>query len=128
MENIGKINGYNVSTNYRWQQEEKEGLSKEAKTENKAAEKAEQQVSEKEVFNYIGGYNAAFIKPAENKSVNELLAKYITPESEARITSFVKGLEADYENAFATTTSEFPEISQKAAGEIALAYINASYK
>jgi hypothetical protein len=39
----------------------------------------------------------------------------------------MQGFEADYDEAFSITADEFPEISEKAAGDIALAYINASY-
>ena len=39
----------------------------------------------------------------------------------------MKGFEADYEEAFNIASNEFPEISEQAAGDLALAYINSSY-
>ena len=53
--------------------------------------------------------------------------KYVNAEQMARIESFMKGFEADFDEVSATALNEFPDITQEAASNIALAYINQTY-
>jgi hypothetical protein len=125
MSNINPLK-FGVTGNQYIQKDTKEDLAKQTTNESVAEKEQKKQLGSNDVFGFLAAQNADLIpvKPTRTYEVS----KYVNAEQEARITSFVKGLEADYEDAFATTTNEFPEISQKAAGEIALAYINASYK
>ena len=124
--NVSRINGYNVGANYTRQQEAKEDLTKK-QTESKKENASAQQANPNEVFNFIGGYNAAFVKPAEKKSVNvaEMLAKYITPESEARIAESMGLLAAKVDTITNVAMDEFG-IEEKFATDIALATVNAT--
>ena len=101
-------------------------LTKKSTNETVAENQQKKQFGSNEVFGFLAAQNADLIpvKPTRTYEVS----KYVTPEQQARIESFVKGLEASYDEALAITADEFPEISQKAAGEIALAYVNASQK
>ena len=124
--NVSRINGWNVAANYAKQQEAQEDLTqKQSEDKKEAAE--QKQANPNEVFNFIGGYNAALIKPAEKKSVNvaEMLAKYITPESEARIAESMGLLAAKVDNIANVAMDEFG-IEEKFATDIALATVNAT--
>ena len=128
MSNINPLK-FGVTGNQYIQKESNEDATKQAANESVANQDSQKKLSSDDVLgfeNAKAAYNKSAIHIANTRTYN--VSKYVDAASEARITGFVKGLEADYEEAFATTTNEFPEISQKAAGEIALAYINASYK
>ena len=124
--NVSRINGWNVAANYAKQQETKEELTQN-QSEDKKETAEQKQANPNEVFNFIGGYNAALVKPAEKKSVNvtEMLAKYITPESEARIAESMGILAAKVDNITSVAMDEF-DIEEKFATDIALATVNAT--
>ena len=125
MSNINPLK-FGVTGNQYFKKDTNEDLSKGAANEQKTAENAKKQIGSNEVLGFMAAQNTDLIpvKPTRTYEVS----KYVTPEQEARIAQSVKGLEADYEEAFSIAANEFPDISEKAAGEIALAYINASYK
>ena len=58
MNNIGKINGYNVAPNYMLQQESKEDLSKQATNESVAGKDEQKQVSSNDVYGFLAARNA----------------------------------------------------------------------
>ena len=72
----------------------------------------------------MAAQNLAFVPTKTTRTIN--VSKYVTPEQEARIAGFMKGFEADYEEAAAIAQNEFG-VDEKTAGSIALAYINATY-
>lgn len=125
MSNINPFK-FGITGNPYIQKEQKEDLTKQSKNETVAEKQETKQLNSSEVFGFLAAQNADLIpvKPTRTYEVS----KYVTPEQQARIESFVKGLEASYDEALAITADEFPEISEKAAGEIALAYVNASQK
>ena len=125
MSNINPLK-FGVTGNQYIQKDLKEDLTQQAKQEGLAESTEKKQLGSNEVFGFLAAQNADLIpvKPTRTYEVS----KYVTPEQQARIESFVKGLETSYDEALAITADEFPEISSKAAGEIALAYVNASQK
>ena len=125
MSNINPLK-FGVTGNQYIQKDSKEDLAKQTANEFVAEKEEKKQLGSNDVFGFLAAQNADLIpvKPTRTYEVS----KYVTPEQQARIEGFVKGLEAKYDDALAITIDEFPEISQKAAGEIALAYINASQK
>lgn len=124
MSNINPLK-FGVTGNQYFKQEAKEDLTKGAAKEHKAEEKAHKQLGSNEVFGFLAAQNADLIPVKAQKTVD--VSKYVTKEQEARIADFMKGFEADFDEAFNIAADEFPEISEKAASDIALAYINASY-
>lgn len=94
-------------------------------TEGKQGEKQNKEVDSKEVLGYLAAQNLDMVPVRAKKNVD--VAKYVSNEQEARIAEFMKGFEADYDEAFSLAKEEFPEISDRLAGDLALSYINASY-
>ncbi len=123
MSNINPLK-FGVSGNQYFRQETKEDLSKNTEKESQT-QQSKKQIGSNEVFGFLAAQNADLIPVKTQKTVE--VSKYVTPEQEARIADFMKGFEADFDEAFNIATDEFPEISERAAGNIALAYINASY-
>ncbi len=124
MANINPIR-FGVTGNSYYKQDSEKDLAKTPAKEQKAAEKQHKQLGSNEVLGYLSAQNADLIPVKAQKTLD--VSKYVTKEQEARIAAFVKGYEADYAEAFNIAANEFPEISEKAAGDLALAYINASY-
>ncbi len=83
------------------------------------------QVSGSDVLNYMAAQNAAFVPTGGPKTVN--VSDYVNAEQKTRIEDFMKGFEADYEEMLALTLEEFPDLSEGAAGAIALGYIDETY-
>lgn len=83
------------------------------------------QVSGNDVLNFMAAQNAAFVPASGPKTVN--VSDYVNAEQKARIEDFMKAFEADFEEISAMTMDEFPELSEGAASEIALAYIDTKY-
>ena len=110
------ITGYN-------RPEEKQVIQEkpEQKKENR---KEHKQVGQEEVLSFLSMQNVDVI-PKSSKTFN--VSNYVTEEQEARIAEFMKGFEADFDNASAIAKEEFPGIEQRTADNIALAYINATY-
>ncbi len=94
-------------------------------TEGKQGEKQNKEVDSKEVLGYLAAQNLDMVPLQAKKNVD--VSKYVSSEQEARIAEFMKGFEADYDEAFSIAKNEFPEVSDKLAGDLALSYINASY-
>lgn len=83
------------------------------------------QVNGSDVLNYMATQNAAFVPTNATKTVN--VADYVNAEQKTRIEDFMKAFEADFEEISAMTMDEFPDLSEGAASEIALAYIDSTY-
>lgn len=117
---------FGVTGNQYIQKESKEDLLKQNANEPVPEKQVQKQIGSNEIMGFLAAQNADLIpvKPTRTYEVS----KYVTPEQEARIAGFIQGLEASYNEALAITADEFPEISGKAAEEIALAYVNASQK
>ena len=104
---------------------------KEGKQETVKEEKANLQpeakknVDSKEVLGFLASQNADLIPAKVKRTVD--VSKYVTPEQAERISGFVKGFENDYDVVSQTAMQEFSDLSESAAGSIALAYINATY-
>ena len=124
MSNINPIK-FGVTGNQYFKQDAKEDLTKNTAKEQKAEENKQKQLGSNEVFSFLAAQNADLIPVKAHRTVD--VSKYVNKEQEARIASFMKGFEADFDDAFNVAINEFPEISEKTAGDIALAYINASY-
>jgi hypothetical protein len=124
MTNINPIK-FGIAGNQYYKQEAKEDLTKNTTKEAKTNENQQKQLNSNDVLGFMAAQNADIIPVKTQKTID--VSKYVTPDQEARITAFMQGFEADYDEAFSITADEFPEISEKAAGDIALAYINASY-
>lgn len=123
MSNINPLK-FGVTGNQYFKQETKEDLSKHTEKEPKTQQQ-QKQVNSNEVFGFLVAQNADLIPVKTKKTVE--VSKYVNSEQESRIADFMKGFEADFDEAFNIAIDEFPEISEKTAGDIALAYINASY-
>ncbi len=105
---------------------EEKGQEKNTENQEQAKEKQQKQVSSNEVLGFMAAQNSDLIPVKSPKTLDP--AKYVTSEQEARIAEFMKGLEADYDEAFDIAKNEFvPEISDELASDLALSYINASY-
>lgn len=124
MSNINPLK-FGVTGNQYFKQESQEDLTRGAAKEQPSTEKTEKKLGSNEVLGFMAAQNADLIPVKAQRTLD--VSKYVTPEQEARIAEFMQGFQEDYDEAFAITADEFPEISEKAAGEIALAYINASY-
>ena len=123
MSNINPLK-FGVTGNQYIQKESTEDVTKQSVKENSEQTTAKKELSAKDVYGFLAAQNADLIPVTKTRTYE--VSKYVNAEQEARIADFVKGLEASYNEAFEITAEEFPEISQKAAGEIALAYVNAS--
>lgn len=123
MSNINPLK-FGVSGNQYFRQETKEDLSKNTEKEAQT-QQSKKQIGSNEVFGFLAAQNADLVPVKTQKTVE--VSKYVNSEQESRIADFMKGLEADFDEAFNIAIDEFPEISEKTAGDIALAYINASY-
>ena len=108
-----------------FKQETQEDLNKNSAKEETAQAKEEKQVSSNEVLGFLAAQNADMIPVRTQKTLD--VSKYVTEEQEARIEEFMKGFEADYDEAVEIAGEEFPGISDELAGDLALAYINSSY-
>ena len=123
MSNINPLK-FGVSGKQYFRQETKEDLSKNTEKEAQT-QQSKKQIGSNEVFGFLAAQNADLVPVKTQKTVE--VSKYVNSEQESRIADFMKGLEADFDEAFNIAIDEFPEISEKTAGDIALAYINASY-
>ena len=124
MTNINRIN-FGVNQNQFFKQEEKEDLTKGTKKEPQSTE-VKKQLESSEVLGFMAAQNADIIPVKTQKTLD--ISKYVSKEQEARIADFVKGFEADYENVYAAAKGEFSDLSDKAANDLAIAYINSTYK
>ena len=124
MSNINPIK-FGVSGNQYFKQETQENLKNDTAKEQKAGERQNKQLQSGEVLGFMAAQNADIIPVKSQKTLE--VSKYVNKEQEARIAEFMKGFEADYEEVFNIASNEFPEISEQAAGDLALAYINSSY-
>ncbi len=123
MTNINPIR-FGITGNNYFKHEEKEDLAKNNK-EAKSEEKSQKQYESNELLGFLAAQNAD-IRPAQpTRTYN--VSKYVNAEQESRIADFMKGFEADFEGASKFAKDEFPDINQRTADNIALAYINATY-
>ena len=125
MSNINPIK-FGVAGNQYFKQDANEDLTQK-QAEKKAEETPQKQVSANDVLSFMAAQGAAYVQPAAPKSVNvsELLAKYVTPEQEARIAESMKAFETNFNTTVAVAMDEFG-VEEKFAGDIALATINAT--
>lgn len=123
MSNINPIK-FGVAGQY-YKNEAKEDLSTNKEKEQQTAQTQQKQVSSNEVLGYLAAQNTDMIPVKAQKTLD--VSKYVSEDDEARIAEFMEGFEADFDEAYNIAAGEFPELSQEAAGSIALAYINASY-
>ena len=120
--NINRL-GFNI-TGYNYARQEEAAAQSAPEQKGKAVEKENKQLGANDVLGYMAAANADLIPVKAQRTVD--VRKYVSTDQEKRISEFVKGFEADYENAAAMAVNEFG-VDEKVAGEIALAYINASY-
>ncbi len=126
MTNINPIR-FGIAGNQYFKQEAKEDLTKGADKEKTNGEKQNKQVDSKEVLGYLAAQNADILPVKAKKTVD--VSKYVNAEQSARIEDFMKAFEADYIFASKIAKDEFGDnISDKTAGELALAFINSSYQ
>ena len=124
MTNINPLR-FGVTGNQYLKQETQDDVNNSAGKENQSAQSSQKQMDSNEVLGYMAAQNADIIPVKTQKTLD--VSQYVTSEQEARIEEFIEGFESDYNEAYDIAANEFPEISQQAASDIALAYINASY-
>lgn len=124
MTNINPLR-FGVTGNQYYKPVNDDESSKNKAQEQKTGESKERQIASNEVLGFLAAQNVDLIPVKTQKTLD--VSKYVTPEQEARIAGFMKGFEENYDAAFATALNEFPEISDGAAQDLALAYINSSY-
>ena len=120
--NINRL-GFNITGyNYARQEEAAAKSAPEQKENTKAKEN--KQIGANDVLGFMAAVNADLVPVKTQRTVD--VNKYVTPEQADRIAGFIKGFEADFDEAAATAVNEFG-VDEKVANQIALAYINASY-
>ena len=123
MTNINPIN-LGISGNMYFKGETNEEIT--AKKEDlKSGENSKKQYNLEEVLNMLAAQNKDLVPVTTPKTLD--VSKYVTEEQEARIADFMRNFEADFDEAESAALNEFPDISENAAKNIALAYINATY-
>ncbi len=125
MSNVNPIK-FGVAGNQYFKQEASEDLTKN-QTEKKPEEKGQAQVSANDVLSFMAAQGAVYVQPSAPKTVNvaELIAKYNTPEQQARIAESMKAYETNVETHKAVAMDEFG-VEEKFAEDIALATVNAT--
>lgn len=123
MTNINPIK-FGVTGSYLPKKEEKQDLVKNSEKTN-VQPQAKKSVDSNEVLGFLAAQNADLVPAKTKKTVD--VSKYVTPEQAERISGFIKGFEKDYDEISEAAVKEFPDLTESAAGSIALAYINASY-
>ena len=73
----------------------------------------------------MAAQNTDIVPAKTTKTVD--ISKYVNEEQTQRIKDFMAAFEADFNQASEIAMNEFPDLSQEAAGNIALAYLNSSY-
>ena len=124
MSNINQIN-FGVNANQFFRQEEKEDLTQGTKKDAESAQGAQKKYESSEILGFMASQNIDIIPVKTQKTLD--VSKYVTPEQEARISDFMNNFQADYDYALNETMQEFPDLSEEAAGSIALAFVNSSY-
>ena len=124
MTNINPIR-FGVSSNQYFKNEEKEDLTKNSENAKKTANEGKKSIDSKEVLGFMAAQNTDILPTKTKKTLD--VSKYVNEEQTQRIKDFMATFEADYNEASEIAMNEFPDLSQEAAGNIALAYINASY-
>jgi len=117
---------FGVTGNQYYKQETAEESVQTNSKEEKAAQQKESSVNSNTVLSYMAAQNADIVPAAAKKTLE--VSKYVSPEQEARITDFMNGFESDYDEVYEAAGNEFPELSDGAASELALAYINSVYE
>ncbi len=125
MENINPIK-FGVTGNQYLKHEQKEDLTKNTAKEQNEGEKKQKQLESKEVLGYMAALNADKIPVKTKRSVD--VSKYVNSEQAARIESFMKSFENDYQKAEKIAKDEFAGISDKTAGDLALSFLNSAYQ
>lgn len=124
MTNINPIK-FGVSSNQYFKNEEKEDLTKTSENAKKAPAEAKKSIDSKEVLGFMAAQNTDIVPAKTTKTVD--VSKYVNEEQTQRIKDFMAAFEADFNQASEIAMNEFPDLSQEAAGNIALAYLNSSY-
>lgn len=124
MTNINPIK-FGVAGNQYFKQDNKEDLAKTSDKQAKAAPEAQKSLESNAVLGFLAAQNADIL-PAKTKKTVEV-SKYVTPEQSSRIEEFMKSFEADFNEVSEIALNEFPDLSQEAARDLALAYINTAY-
>lgn len=125
MTNINPIR-FGVAGNQYFKNDKKEDLTQGAEKNAKSAEESKKSIESKEVLGFMAAQNADILPTKTAKTVD--VSKYVSAEQKQRIESFMNNFEADFNEASAIALNEFPDLSEEAAGSLALAYINSSYE
>lgn len=123
MTNINPIQ-FGITGNYYVKKEEKQDLTANQEKVNVNPE-AKRNIDSSEVLGYMAARNADLVPAKAKRTVD--VSKYVTSEQANRIAGFMQGFEKDYNEFSTVAMEEFPDMTESAAGSIALAYINASY-
>lgn len=123
MTNINPIQ-FGITGNYFIKKEEKQDLTTKSEKTNVNPD-ANKNIDSNEVLGYLAAKNADLV-PAKTKRTVDV-SKYVTQEQANRIAGFMQGFEEDFNEVSSAAIEEFPDLTESAAGSIALAYINASY-
>ncbi len=122
MSNINPIK-FGVNTNQYYKAEEKTDNSAQKNTQSEQA--STKQYKSSEVLNYLSSANIDMVPVKSTKTLD--VSKYVTPEQEERIASFLTGFQEDFDNTFDAAKEEFPELSDEATSEVALATVDYFY-
>ena len=121
--NISRItNAFIKVTDYKINEDGKKE-EKNAQQKGKEAEENNKQLNPSDVLGIMAAQNAD--KKINIEKVSE--KNNVTNESKARIEESVKSFEEIYNRALAIAMEEFPDLSEEAASQVALAYIDAAY-
>ena len=120
--NINRL-GFNI-TGYNYARQEEAAAQSAPEQKSKSDVKENKQLGANDILSYMAAANTDLIPAKTQRTVD--VNKYVTPEQAERIGAFVKGFEADFDEAAIAAVNEFG-VSEKVADKIALAYINASY-
>lgn len=124
MTNINPIK-FGLTASQFGKKEVNEDLTKTAEKNQTAQLGAKKQLNSNEVLGFLAAQNADMMPAKTTKTVE--VSKYVTPEQASRIESFMKGFENDFNELSGAAMAEFPDMTEEAAGSVALAYINSAY-
>lgn len=114
-----------ITGNQYYKKEEKEDLAKDSRKQAQAAPEERKTLETDAVLSYLATKNADILPSKGKKTVD--VSKYVNAEQAARIEEFMKAFEDDFNQISGITLEEFPDLSEEAAGDLALTYINTAF-
>jgi len=119
--NINRL-AFNI-TGYNYARQEETAYQNVPEQKEKAPAKEKSKIGANDVLSFMAASNADMVPVKQQRTVD--VNQYVTSEQADRIAGFMKGFEADFNEAAQTAIDEFG-VNEKTADEIALAYMNTS--